>query len=137
LNPVRKEFTYGDHKVVLETNRVAKQATGIEVEKEGVTGMSIFGAMVAGVSGLAAQSQALGMISDNIANMNTIGYKGVDADFSTLVTQAAGANTHTPGGVLSMSMQRIDQQGLLQSSASATDIALSGNGRGGRCLLLR
>ena len=90
--------------------------------------MSIFGAMVAGVSGLAAQSQALGMISDNIANMNTIGYKGVNADFSTLVTQAAGANNHTPGGVMSSPLQRVDQQGLLQSTSSATDIALSGNG---------
>lgn len=90
--------------------------------------MSIFGAMVAGVSGLAAQSQALGMISDNIANMNTIGYKGVSADFSTLVTQAAGANTHTPGGVMSSPLQRVDQQGLLQSTSSATDIALAGSG---------
>ncbi len=90
--------------------------------------MSIFGAMVAGVSGLAAQSQALGMISDNIANMNTVGYKGVSADFSTLVTQAAGANTHSPGGVLSVPLQRIDKQGLLQSTSSGTDIALAGNG---------
>lgn len=90
--------------------------------------MSIFGAMVAGVSGLAAQSQALGMISDNIANMNTIGYKGVSADFSTLVTQAAGANSHTPGGVMSTPLQRVDQQGLLQTTSSATDVALAGSG---------
>ncbi len=90
--------------------------------------MSIFGAMVAGVSGLSAQSQALGMISDNIANMNTVGYKGVTANFATLVTQAAGSSTHTPGGVMSNTLQKIDQQGLLQSTNSATDIALAGNG---------
>ncbi len=90
--------------------------------------MSIFGAMVAGVSGLAAQSQAIGMIADNIANMNTDGYKGVDAAFSTLVTQAAGSFTHTPGGVLSAPIQRIAQQGLLQSTTSSTDLAVAGSG---------
>ncbi len=35
--------------------------------------MSIFGAMFSGVTGLNANSQALGMIADNIANVNTIG----------------------------------------------------------------
>jgi len=48
--------------------------------------MSIYGAMFSGVSGLAAQSQALGMISDNISNVNTVGYKATKARFSTLVT---------------------------------------------------
>jgi flagellar hook protein FlgE len=96
--------------------------------EEGDAIMSIFGAMVAGVSGLAAQSQAIGMISDNIANMNTDGYKGVNAAFSTLVTQAAGSFTHTPGGVLSNPIQSIDQQGLLQSTTSSTDVAIAGNG---------
>ena len=78
--------------------------------------MSIFGAMMAGVTGLSAQSQALGMIADNIANMNTVGYKSVEASFQTLVTQAAGSSTHTPGGVLSSPVQRVDQQGLLQTT---------------------
>ena len=90
--------------------------------------MSIFGAMMAGVTGLAAQSQALGMISDNIANMNTVGYKAVNATFQTLVTQSAGSSSHTPGGVVSSPVQRIDQQGLLQSTGSVTDLAVSGNG---------
>ena len=34
--------------------------------------MSILGAMFSGVSGLTAQSQALGAIADNITNQNTI-----------------------------------------------------------------
>ena len=90
--------------------------------------MSIYGAMFAGVSGLAAQSNALGMISDNIANVNTIGYKGVSARFSTLVTQAATDTTHTPGGVSSSPYSFIDRQGLLQGSASGTDLAVAGQG---------
>lgn len=90
--------------------------------------MSIYGAMFAGVSGLAAQSNALSMISDNIANVNTVGYKGVTARFSTLVTQAATQTTHTPGGVTSSPFSYIDRQGLLQGSASGTDLAVAGQG---------
>jgi flagellar hook protein FlgE len=90
--------------------------------------MSIYGAMFAGVSGLAAQSNALGMISDNIANVNTIGYKGTSARFSTLVTQAATQTTHTPGGVMSSPYSFISRQGLLQGSSSGTDLAVAGQG---------
>lgn len=90
--------------------------------------MSIYGAMFSGVTGLAAQSQALGMISDNISNVNTIGYKGTVARFSTLVTEAASPTHYSPGGVRSSPYQKIDRQGLLQGSASSTDIAIVGNG---------
>ena len=90
--------------------------------------MSIYGAMFAGVSGLAAQSNALGMISDNIANVNTVGYKGTSARFSTLVTQAATQTTHTPGGVTSSPYSFISRQGLLQGSSSGTDLAVAGQG---------
>jgi len=90
--------------------------------------MSLYGAMFAGVSGLSAQSQALGMISDNIANVNTVGYKGVAARFSTLVTQAATTTNYTPGGVRSSPYSFVDRQGLLQGSASATDLAIAGKG---------
>ena len=90
--------------------------------------MTIFGALNAGVSGLGAQAQAMGMIADNIANVNTIAYKGVEARFSTLVTVEPTRTFHTPGGVRSNRFQEIDQQGLLQSSPSKTDLAIAGNG---------
>jgi flagellar hook protein FlgE len=90
--------------------------------------MSIFGAMFSGVTGLNAQSQALGMIADNISNVNTVGYKGTTAQFFTLVTQAASRTTFTPGGVSSSPAQGIDRQGLLQASTSKTDIAIAGQG---------
>lgn len=89
--------------------------------------MSLYGAMFSGVSGLSAQSQALGMISDNISNVNTVGYKTTKASFSTLVTKS-DANFHAPGGVRSKPMSNIDRQGLLQTSASPTDLAISGQG---------
>ena len=54
--------------------------------------MSILGAMYAAVSGLNANSNALGIISDNIANANTVGYKDTCTDFLTLVTQSGIAS---------------------------------------------
>ncbi len=89
--------------------------------------MSLYGALFSGVSGLKAQSQALGMISDNISNVNTIGYKKVNASFSTLVTRQTAGN-YAPGGVRSAPIYDIDRQGLLQASASDTDLAISGQG---------
>ncbi len=90
--------------------------------------MSLYGAMFSGVSGLDAQSQALGTIADNIANVNTTGYKATFARFSTLVTQQATNNSYSPGGVQFNSISEVGRQGLLQSSASPTDLAISGEG---------
>src|SRR3546814_784738 len=90
--------------------------------------MSLFGALSAGVSGLAAQSQAMGVIADNITNANTVGYKNTKTEFSTLVTQTRTAGAYVPGGVIAVPVALIDRQGLLQSSASATDLAITGNG---------
>ncbi|MBK1697702.1 flagellar hook protein FlgE [Rhodovibrio salinarum] len=90
--------------------------------------MSIYGAMYSGVSGLSAQSNAMGIISDNISNVNTVGYKGSTASFQTMVTQAATKTTYTPGGVGSRPLQGVDLQGLLQGTSNATDLAISGNG---------
>src|SRR6185503_11037305 len=89
--------------------------------------MRLFGAMFSGVSGLNAEAQSLGMISDNISNVNTIGYNTSSAAFSTLVTRQT-VNYSAPGGVRSQPVAHVDRQGLLQPSANATDLAVSGNG---------
>ncbi|MFZ5912710.1 MAG: flagellar hook-basal body complex protein, partial [Pseudomonadota bacterium] len=90
--------------------------------------MSIYGALFSGVSGLSANASALGIISDNIANLNTIGYKDTKARFSTLVTSPAGEHSYSPGGVQITPAQNIDKQGLLQASNSPTDLAITGKG---------
>jgi flagellar hook protein FlgE len=90
--------------------------------------MSILGALFSGVSGLFAESQAMGMISDNISNANTTAYKETDASFSTLVTQIPTATSYQPGGVVAHPVTAIDQQGLLQATTSGTDLAISGGG---------
>lgn len=90
--------------------------------------MSILGSMRSGVSGLAAQSSAFSAISDNIANLSTVGYKGTDTAFKTLVTKQTTSSAYSSGGVQSVSTQSISSQGLLSSSSSSTDLAISGNG---------
>lgn len=90
--------------------------------------MSLYGALFSGVSGLNSQSSKIGIISDNIANTNTIGYKQTQAQFETLVTAQGSTAAYSPGGVLGASRQLVDRQGLLVTTDSATDIALSGAG---------
>jgi flagellar hook protein FlgE len=90
--------------------------------------MSIFGALGAAVSGLAANSNALGIISDNISNSNTIGYKETGTDFRTLVTASGSPSLYSPGGVESSPMYNVGQQGVLQAESSPTDLAISGGG---------
>jgi flagellar hook protein FlgE len=90
--------------------------------------MSLFGAMFSGVSGLTAQSSAMGAVSDNITNVSTIGYKNTEVNFQTLVTKQVSATFYSAGGVQSKPRQRTEVQGLLQASTSQTDIAISGQG---------
>ena len=90
--------------------------------------MSVFGSLFTAVGGLTAQSQSMGMISNNIANVSTVGYKRRDAAFSSLVTSESRSTLYSPGSVRASQVARIDQQGILQQSNSTTDVALSGNG---------
>ena len=84
-------------------------------------------AMLAGVTGLTANSAALASISDDIANVNTVGYKANDTQFSDLVTNSAGSG-YASGGVQALTTQNISQQGVLQAASSPTDLAISGQG---------
>lgn len=90
--------------------------------------MSISGAMNSAVSALKAQSQALAMISDNLANSSTTGYKATTASFSTLVTQQSTGDYYPSGGVLSSSRQNVSDQGLITETSVATDLAIDGDG---------
>ena len=49
--------------------------------------MSLFGSMTTAISGLSAQARALGHVSDNLANSQTVGFKRIDTNFTDLVTQ--------------------------------------------------
>src|SRR5208282_5322248 len=90
--------------------------------------MSILGAMYAAVSGLNANSNALGIISDDISNANTVGYKDAQTDFLSLVTNSGLTQEYAPGGVQTKTLYDIEQQGAIQAANAPTDLAISGNG---------
>jgi len=90
--------------------------------------MSINSALLAGVSGLKANSTALAALSDNIANVNTVGYKRSQADFQTIVTARAASGAYNAGGVTAKNRQYVSQQGLLQQTGSSTDLGIQGSG---------
>ena len=90
--------------------------------------MGLFGSLFTGVSALNAQSQSTAIISNNIANVNTTGFKRSEAAFNSLVTTESRLARYSPGTVNVNRVQRVDSQGSLQQSSSATDAAIAGNG---------
>lgn len=92
--------------------------------------MGIFDALTNAVSGLQAQSYALGNISGNIANSSTTAYKRTDTAFQDLVIGStnAAASKQTSGSVLAFSRATNDLQGTVSASSSGTSIAVDGDG---------
>lgn len=90
--------------------------------------MSLFGSLYTAVSGLGAQSQATAIISNNIANVNTTGFKRSEAAFAALVTVESASAKYSPGAVKVHRMQMIDQQGQIQQTGSSLDVSIAGDG---------
>ncbi len=96
--------------------------------------------MFAGVSGLKTHQTRMDIIGNNIANVNTAGYKSSRATFQEMLSQtirAASAPTETRGGTnphqvgLGVSLGSIDikhTQGNTQSTGYVTDLAIEGDG---------
>lgn len=90
--------------------------------------LSLYSALYAGVSGLGAEATAMAVVADNISNINTVGYKGNDTQFRTLVSDGRAKSTYTAGGVMAAPQALISKQGLLQASSSTTDLGIEGGG---------
>ncbi len=96
--------------------------------------------LYSGLSGLKAQQEKLDVISNNIANMSTIGYKAQSVSFSDLLSQTlsgATAASATKGGTnaiqvglgVSVAATTIDMTtGSTQTTGNATDLSISGDG---------
>lgn len=89
--------------------------------------MSLFGAMTAAISGLAAQSKALGNVSNNLANSQTVGYKRIDTSFVDLVTQSS-RTSNSPGSVLARPDYTNSVQGTVEQSDVPLAMAIGGQG---------
>jgi|AGTN01.3.fsa_nt_gi fagellar hook-basal body proteins len=90
--------------------------------------MTLSSAMNTAVSALKAQGQALSVISNNLSNSSTTGYKSVTTSFSSLVVQAFSGTSYNGAGVTSSARQNVDAQGSISATGNATDLAIDGNG---------
>ena len=91
----------------------------------------VLSAMNSGVSGLRAESEAISVVGDNIANVNTTGFKSQRVIFQDVLGHSilAGTASALPGsGVKVGDIQQLFTQGSLSNTGVATDLALSGDG---------
>ncbi len=93
--------------------------------------MAISSAMYAAVTGLSALGAGMQTISNNIANVSTVGFKAGRTNYEDLISQNyfSGGKVNQRGtGVKISTIQSIFSQGAFMTSAQDTDMAIAGEG---------
>src|ERR1035438_2704522 len=95
--------------------------------------MSLTSAMYTGISGLLANANALNVEGNNLANVNTVGFKEGRTLFSTMLSTSIGNNAQVENsqvgdGVKVQAVQNQFSAGAYQSSTIITDVAIEGSG---------
>ena len=95
--------------------------------------MGVFNALFIGSSGLTSYGEAVRVVGDNIANVNSLGFKSQNVTFSDVLSQTIGVTrsniaNQVGNGVRIAAITRDRQQGTIQNTTSATDMAINGNG---------
>ncbi|MGO9009686.1 MAG: flagellar hook protein FlgE [Bryobacteraceae bacterium] len=84
------------------------------------------------LSALNANSTAIDVVGNDLANLNTPGYKATELCFSDLVTQSLGAGLGTTqvgfGVAQPVTLAEYSQQGAIQTSGGLLDAAIQGDG---------
>jgi flagellar hook protein FlgE len=90
------------------------------------------GSFSAGLSGLSANATYLNVIGNNLANINTIGFKASAVSFQDLVSQTVGGSAgdlrQVGLGVTMGSIAPVFSQGAVENTREATNVAIQGNG---------
>ncbi len=89
--------------------------------------MSLYASMTTAISGLSAQSRALGHVADNVANSQTVGFKRTDTNFVSYVTRST-LRTNMPGSVQARPDYAHSIQGTIQQSENPLAMAIAGGG---------
>ncbi len=86
----------------------------------------------ASLSGLSASQQKLNVIGNNLANINTVGFKTSAVQFSDLVSQSVGGSSVNPMqvglGVTTGAISPVFTQGGFDNTGIATNVAIQGSG---------
>lgn len=89
--------------------------------------MSITSAMFTGVSGLLANAEGINVIGNNLANVNTVGFKSGRMLFSDMLSTSIGNGSQVGRGSQIQKVDNVFGQGSFESTELVTDIALQGN----------
>ena len=89
--------------------------------------MALTGALFTGVTGINANGNAMNVIGDNIANVNTVGFKSSRATFFDLLSADVGG-LKVGSGTRLASSDRIFTQGGIETTNNPTDLAVEGSG---------
>lgn len=93
--------------------------------------MGISSALYTAISGLQSNSQAMSVTGNNIANVNTVGFKGSSTVFSDLlsatITSSSGHSAVGRGSQIQTVNTNFSQGGF-ETTDSATDLAIEGSG---------
>ncbi|MGD2149055.1 MAG: flagellar hook protein FlgE [Desulfobacterales bacterium] len=93
--------------------------------------MSLSSSLFSGISGLSTLGNAMQIIGDNIANVNTVGFKGSSFTFQDLLSQSVATLSGTSQvgrGTALGDITSSFQQGSFESTGNTTDLAIGGAG---------
>jgi flagellar hook protein FlgE len=88
--------------------------------------MSITSALFTGVSGLVNNGEAMNVIGNNIANVNTIGFKYARTLFSDMLSANMGNDSQIGRGVQIQKVDNVFGQSSFETTEVVTDLALQG-----------
>src|SRR4030042_58939 len=93
--------------------------------------MALASALYSGISGLSTMGNAMQIIGDNIANVNTVGFKGSTYTFQDLLSQSTSTMSGTSQvgrGTALGDIYSSFEQGSFESTGNTTDLAIGGDG---------
>jgi len=93
--------------------------------------MSITGSFYTGLSGLSTHGTAMGVVGDNISNINTTGYKNSSPEFQDILGQSLSGvqgSNQTGAGTNVQSIDINYTQGTFETTEVSTDVAINGRG---------
>lgn len=90
--------------------------------------MGLSSSLFSGVSGLNAFGDAIGVIGDNLANVNTNGFKTSRFTFSDVLGNTVRRNSTIGRGAILQSVSPLYSQGSFETTSNPTDLALAGRG---------
>jgi flagellar hook protein FlgE len=89
----------------------------------------MIGALYSGISGLKANTSAMSVIGDNIANVHTTGFKSSNVSFANVFSSSLGQSSMQIGrGVTMSGISANWNSGTMETTSTVTDLAINGQG---------